>query len=119
MKGHKNRTMDLLSEEELKEELNKTEMSPRAKRILGVVEDDGYSIYNRTSILKSKKLGCYDCCRIFSLEDIHEDDWCDDGETLTCPYCGDDTVIGDASGLPITELFLKAASKATGLDRQR
>jgi hypothetical protein len=29
-------------------------------------------------------------------------EWCDDGNTAICPRCGIDSVIGDASGFPIT-----------------
>jgi hypothetical protein len=35
-------------------------------------------------------------------------DWVDDDVTALCPYCGIDSVIGSASGIPITEPFLKA-----------
>jgi hypothetical protein len=33
-------------------------------------------------------------------------EWVDDETTLLCPFCGIDSVIGTASGYPITREFL-------------
>jgi hypothetical protein len=43
---------------------------------------------------------------VFEFKDIRE--WTDDGQTALCPSCGVDSVIGDASGFPITVEFLTA-----------
>ena len=34
-------------------------------------------------------------------------EWVDDGACASCPYCGIDSVIGSASGYPITQEFLQ------------
>lgn len=31
----------------------------------------------------------------------------DDGETVWCPYCDIDSVLGDAAGFPLTDEFLR------------
>jgi hypothetical protein len=43
--------------------------------------------------------------KIFNPAEITE--WVDDGDTALCPYCGIDSVIGESSGFPITDKFLK------------
>jgi hypothetical protein len=43
---------------------------------------------------------------VFEFKHIQE--WIDGGQTALCPSCGIDSVIGDASGFPITEEFLAA-----------
>lgn len=68
------------------------------------------SIYHRRAIEKSRQCGCFYCLRMFGPEQIRE--WTDrakpDAEqTALCPYCGIDSVIGDCSGLDITEAFLQ------------
>lgn len=46
------------------------------------------------------------CCEIFPPSEIT--DYISDKEpTAECPYCHIDAVIGDASGFPITEEFLR------------
>ena len=56
--------------------------------------------------------GCFYCCRIFAPVEIKNwligDHPCDRDGTALCPYCGIDSVIGESSGYPITEAFLKA-----------
>jgi len=59
---------------------------------------------HREAILASDQCGCYYCLRIFPPGEIEE--WVEGDNTALCPYCGIDTVIGDASGIPITEDFL-------------
>jgi hypothetical protein len=57
---------------------------------------------------KSKKCGCYYCCRVYPASEVV--DWCDERDrrrTALCPYCGIDSVIPDASGCPLDEEFLK------------
>ena len=51
-------------------------------------------------LAKSLLCGCFFCCATFAPSEITE--WCDDGHTALCPICGIDSVIGDASGFPIT-----------------
>jgi len=64
---------------------------------------------NRDEILKSRLCGCFYCLRIFAPAEVV--DWVDEkggmGATALCPMCGIDSVIGSASGFPITEDFLE------------
>ena len=72
------------------------------------------SIYHREQILNSSICGCFHCTEIFKPSEITE--WCDFqakevggekiGRTALCPKCAIDSVIGDASGYPITREFL-------------
>lgn len=57
-----------------------------------------FSIYNRTSINKSKKCGCFYCGSIYESKEILN--WIDAdesgiGQTALCPKCGVDSVLGD------------------------
>lgn len=57
-----------------------------------------FSIYNRTSINKSEKCGCFYCESIYQSKEILE--WIDAdesgiGQTALCPKCGVDSVLGD------------------------
>ncbi|MFC3104992.1 cytoplasmic protein [Salinisphaera aquimarina] len=66
---------------------------------------------HRELILNSIQLGCFHCCKQFSPEAL--DEWWDEdangiGQTAVCPYCGIDTVVGDAAGHRITEQLLAA-----------
>ncbi|MCW5824285.1 MAG: cytoplasmic protein [Cyanobacteria bacterium TGS_CYA1] len=65
--------------------------------------------FNRNAKLnqvgKSELCGCYYCLDIFSFYQIV--DWADrEKDTAICPGCGIDSVIGSASGYPITREFL-------------
>lgn len=64
-----------------------------------------HSIYNRSQIMASRICGCFYCLKIFESNEIV--DWTDaDDDTALCPSCEIDSVIGDASGYPITREFL-------------
>ena len=70
--------------------------------------------FNRDTLSQDGKCGCFYCLKIFSSLEIEE--WCpevEDGEEVTaiCPRCGVDSVIGEKSGFPITQEFLKAMHK--------
>ena len=68
------------------------------------------SIRNKEQLAKSKKCGCFNCGEIFPPSEIT--DYVSDGEpTALCPYCHIDSVIGDASGFPITPKFLRDMNK--------
>lgn len=70
---------------------------------------------HRDQVLASESCGCFYCLAIYPPSEIA--DWIDVkddkvdltevGETALCPKCGIDSVIGSASGFPITEEFLK------------
>ena len=68
-----------------------------------------YSMHNREHIEKSYYCGCFYCGEIF--RPIQVNAWDDDNDTAICPYCCIDSVIGDYSGYPINEDFLKAMKK--------
>ena len=85
-----------------------------AKGILGLMiarSNDAYvaahkhSVRHRAELEASTTCGCFYCLRIFSPSEITE--WIDDGQTALCPHCPVDSVIGSASGYPITPEFLK------------
>ncbi len=46
------------------------------------------------------------CLDIFDYKNIEF--WCDHEDTALCPTCDIDSVIGSASGFPITKEFLQA-----------
>ena len=67
------------------------------------------SIWHETDIMHSRKCGCFFCMRIFLPSEIKN--WCDEDHqerTAICSYCGIDAVLGDGSGIEITEDLLKA-----------
>lgn len=68
------------------------------------------SIRNKEQIEKSEKCGCFSCGKIFPPSEI-TDYVSDEEPTALCPYCHIDSVIGDASGLPVTKKFLKEMNK--------
>ena len=67
------------------------------------------SFRNRDEIRLSSLCGCFYCLRTFPPAEVV--DWVDvkggGSATALCPECGIDSVIGSASGFPITEDFLK------------
>ena len=65
-----------------------------------------YCSNHKQLMLDSKLCGCFYCLSIFPPEQI--DFWIDEYTgTAVCPYCRIDSVIGDASGYPVTVEFLK------------
>jgi len=66
---------------------------------------------HRSQVLESETCGCFYCLEQYSPRAIEE--WVDAdetgaGQTALCPICGIDSVIGSASGFPITREFLEA-----------
>ncbi len=68
------------------------------------------SICNKEQIEKSEKCGCFSCCEIFTPSEI-TDYLPDEPPKAECPFCHTDSVIGEASGFPITKDFLKKMKK--------
>lgn len=60
---------------------------------------------HRNELEKSDLCGCFYCLAIFPPSEITE--WIDGGQTALCPKCPVDSVIGSASGYPITIDFLR------------
>ncbi len=69
-----------------------------------------HSYKNKEEILNSKVCGCFYCGSIFSATEIS--DWVmDNPPTAQCPHCCIDSVIGDASGIDVTEKLLNELHK--------
>jgi 5-methylcytosine-specific restriction endonuclease McrA len=69
-----------------------------------------HSSRNREEIKSSVLCGCFYCRQTFSADEV--DEWTDDNDTALCPKCGIDSVLGDRSGLPVSELaFLNAMQR--------
>lgn len=62
-------------------------------------------VMHRIELEKSDLCGCFYCMANFSPSTI--DKWIDQEQTALCPKCGIDSVIGSASGFPITKEFLE------------
>ena len=65
----------------------------------------GHSLNNREELAKSGVCGCFCCLATYPPSEIVE--WIDEGQTAICPKCPVDSVIGSASGYPITVEFLQ------------
>jgi hypothetical protein len=64
-----------------------------------------HSSRHRAEIEASKRCGCFYCLRTFAPEEIEH--WLAVEQTALCPFCTIDSVLGSASGFPITEEFLR------------
>ncbi len=74
-----------------------------------LVSAHGSSSGNQREIDGSALCGCFYCLEVFPASRVIE--WIDGvgAETAVCPNCGIDSVIGDASGYPVTnKKFLEA-----------
>jgi hypothetical protein len=60
---------------------------------------------HRVELERSEICGCFYCLSTFPPSAISE--WIDDGQTAMCPNCPVDSVLGSASGYPITRDFLQ------------
>jgi hypothetical protein len=76
------------------------------KRSLSKAHD--HSMNHRAELMASQHCGCFQCGSRFSPVAITE--WVRDAmdDTALCPHCDIDAVLGDASGYPITEEFLRS-----------
>lgn len=76
-----------------------------------VIAAHGFSNGHKEQLEKDRVCGCFYCLKIFDPAEIKQwlidDNPCDRDGTALCPYCGIDSVIGESSGFPITEEFLK------------
>lgn len=69
-----------------------------------------FSRMHREQVLSSDACGCFYCLKTFRPAEIEE--WVDEapgtdvGQTALCPRCGIDSVLGSASGFPLTSDFL-------------
>ena len=74
------------------------------KEMQDVIRAHNYAVHNYPKIKEDETCGCFYCLNIFKPSEIY--DWTID-HTALCPYCNIDSVIGESSGYPITEEFLK------------
>ena len=66
-----------------------------------------HSSRHRDEVARSTIVGCFYWLENYPPVDITE--WTDNGNTALCPHCSVNSVIGDASGLPLADLaFLRA-----------
>lgn len=68
-----------------------------------------HTMRNRDEIKRSDTCCCIGCLRLFQSMEVVE--YVDRGHTAICPYCGADTVIGDASGVRLTTAQLALLNK--------
>ncbi len=67
-----------------------------------------HSVNNEIEIIRSKKCGCYFCTKTYNARKVTEWEQGDGGRaSAICPECGMSTVIGDASGVPLSKDLLK------------
>ena len=64
-----------------------------------------HSSLHRAELERSSTCGCFYCTAIFLPSEITE--WIDDAQTALCPRCSIDSVVGSASGYPISTEFLQ------------
>lgn len=89
-------------------------MAPKSSEYISeddVVAAHSFSSNHKPQLEKDKLCGCFCCLAIFDPVEIEEwdieDNPYDKLGTAICPYCGVDSIIGESSGFPITEKFLK------------
>lgn len=73
-----------------------------------IINAHKFSSDNYDALKNETLCGCFYCISIFNPEEI--EGWLGDPDgrkTAVCPHCGIDSVIGESSGYPITEDFLK------------
>lgn len=69
---------------------------------LAFKEAHKHSIHNRGELERSSNAGCFWCLRTFAPTEVVK--WVDpEDDTAACPYCDFDTVLGDASGIPLSD----------------
>lgn len=77
----------------------------RVKNMSGHRQVHSKAAHNRTEIGSSSICGCFHCCKSFAAKDVVT--WIKErkggDDTAMCPHCGIDSVIGDASGYPVTD----------------
>jgi hypothetical protein len=85
------------------------------RRGLSAIEKLDYahmlSFDNADSVQASQKCGCFCCQEIFPASEVTR--FLDEtpGRTALCPHCGIDAVLGDASGVEVSEDFLSKMHK--------
>jgi hypothetical protein len=85
------------------------------RRGLSAIEKLDYahmlSFDNADSVQASQKCGCFFCEKIFPAAEVTRFMKEKTGHTALCPYCGIDSVLGDASGIEVSQDFLQRMHK--------
>jgi hypothetical protein len=77
----------------------------RAKMPKPIREAHTHCINNKAEVMQSNLCGCFYCLETFTPDKVQE--WVSGKRNAICPFCEMDTVLGDKSGFPITESFLR------------
>jgi hypothetical protein len=64
-----------------------------------------FSRGHREQVEQSEGCSCFRCLASFKPSEITE--WVDGGDTALCPKCGVDAVLASASGVPLSDEFLR------------
>lgn len=84
-------------------------LAPSGVVDVDVISAHTHSSNHRAELLQSQCCGCFDCLATFSAGDIEH--WIDVvdgvGVTALCPQCGNDCVVGSASGYSVEQYFLQ------------
>lgn len=64
---------------------------------------------NKNELMKASQCGCFYCLNIFTPKEITN--WCDNGNTALCPYCGIDSILYDNPIYPLNSEFLEKMNK--------
>lgn len=75
----------------------------------GITQFPILAMKNKNIIQQSKKAGCFHCFKIFETNEINA--YTDNGQTVLCPKCGIDSVVGDMCGFELNEQILELAHK--------
>lgn len=67
------------------------------------------SIFSRDRLLKGRVCGCFSCLTVFPVRRIWR--WVDDQQTGLCPFCGNDALLADNLGYPLSRDFLYRMQK--------
>ena len=70
-------------------------------------EVHAFSRNNAKLIKKSKRVGCFYCLKIYPAKEV-KNYRKNNNHSAICPACSVDSIIPDASGIELTEEFLKA-----------
>ncbi len=67
-----------------------------------------YAHHNRGSLQRSVSCGCFNCQNILLANDIRDYRLEEDGDfTAICPYCQEESIIGDDAVYPIKKAYLQ------------
>lgn len=70
-----------------------------------------HAFRQREELEQSDGCACFYCFKTFPSTEITT--WVDDNKTAICPCCGMDSVIGSASGYPLTKAALRRMHNRT------